>query len=122
MRTSRFLALAFAAAHLAAAAPLLFLTLPNFIVILWAATLMLSLATRLVIPPVSSIRQLPDGQWLLSLPGREQEAELVGWYAHPWLCVAQFRAGWRFQRAVVVPWWVAAPDVHRRLRVALRAA
>lgn len=122
LRDSRLLTAAFAGAHLAAAMPLFFLSLPNSIIVLWIAALSLSLGSRLRRKPVTSIRLLPDGKWRLALFDRELDADLVHWYAHPWLCVAVFRAGWRFQRALAVPSWMVEPDVHRRLRVALRSS
>jgi hypothetical protein len=122
LRDSRLLTAAFAGAHLAAATPLFFLSLPDGIIVLWVAALSLSLGSRLRRKPVTSIRLLADGQWRLTLPDSEVDADLVHWYAHPWLCVAVFRTGWRFRRAVVVPYWVVEPDVHRRLRVALRSS
>ncbi|HEX5513640.1 MAG TPA: hypothetical protein VFY81_04545 [Gammaproteobacteria bacterium] len=53
---------------------------------------------------------------------RQLDAELRDWFAHPWICVALFQAGWRFRRAVAVPFWLVEPEAHRRLRAALRAS
>lgn len=121
LRDSRLLTAASAGAHLAAAMPLLFLSLPSATVVLWVLVLLVSLSAQLWRRPVTMIRLLPDGKWRLAMPGREVEADLVHWYAHPWLCVAVFRAGWRFRRALAIPCWMVEPDVHRRLRVALRS-
>jgi hypothetical protein len=111
-----------AGAHLAAVLPAFLLTLPFYAALAWLAAVAASLGWNLARRPVTGVRQLPDGRWRLSLPDAEHDVELVSWYAHPWLCVALFRAGKRFRRAVVVPYWLVEPEVHRRLRVALRAS
>lgn len=122
LRPSRLLALAFAAVHLAAALPLFYLPLPIGIIILWLAALSLSLSRPLWRQRVISIRLLSDDKWRLTLPDGEIDADLLHWYAHPWLCVIVLRAGWRFRRSLTVPFWLVEPEVHRRLRVALRSS
>jgi len=110
------------AVHLAAALPAFLLPLPAYVAISWLVILAGSLGWRLLRRPVTFIRLLPDGRWRLTLVDRQIDAELRSWYAHPWFCVALFQTGWRFRRAVTVPHWLVEPEVHRRLRAALRAS
>jgi hypothetical protein len=118
---SRLVIVSVAAVHIAAALPALLLPLPAYVAGSWLLLIGFSCGLRLLRQPIRSIRQLPDGRWRLSLGEQQIDAELHAWFAHPWCCVALFRSGWRFRRAVIVPGWLVAPEVHRRLRVALRA-
>lgn len=70
---------------------------------------------------MSALRLLADGRWRLTLVEREMDGVLTGWFAHPWLCLVRFRLSRYRWRTVVVPGWEVDADVHRRLRVALRA-
>lgn len=121
LRQSRLLSVAFVAVHIAGAAPLFYLSLPISVVMLWLAALSLSLGGQLLRQPVSLIRRLPDGRWRLTYSDREVDADLVHWFAHPWLCVVVFRSGWRFQRSFAIPCWLMESETHRRLRVVLRS-
>lgn len=119
---SRLLTAAVVAVHIAASLPAVLLPLPVYVAVSWLVLLTGALGWRLLRRPVTFIRQLPDGRWRLTLADRQLDAELRGWYAHPWVCVALFQAGWRFRRAVTIPFWLVEPEVHRRLRAALRAS
>lgn len=119
-KRSRLLIAAASAIYLAAALPALLVPLPLALRLGWLFGVLVPWAAWLLRKPCTAIRQLPDGRWRLSLPDREIDAELRSWYVHPWCCVALFRAGWRFRRAVVIPAWAVDSEVHRRLRVALR--
>jgi len=122
LQRSRLLLAAASLVHLAAALPALLLSLPFPIRGTWLLAVLASWLWRLLQDPVTAIRPLPDGRWRLILGECDVDAELRSWYVHPWCCVALFRAGWRFRRAVVVPRWCLDGETHRRLRVALRSS
>lgn len=108
--------------HLAGALPALLLPLPWYAAAVWLAAVAVSLVVGLRRRPVQALRLLGDGRWRLSLAGRDEvDASLIGWFAHPWLCVARFQAG-RRRLAVTIPYWQLPAEQHRRLRAALRAA
>lgn len=119
---SRLLLAAAVALHLAATLPALLLPLPLLLRLAWLLAVLGAGAFLLLQPPITALRLLPEGRWRLTLPDRQIDAELRSWYAHPWCCVALFRADWRFRRAVVIPCWMVEPEVHRRLRVALQGS
>jgi hypothetical protein len=122
LRPSRLPALFLVAVHLAAVLPAAILAITPSSASAWLVAVVCSLFWHLRRPRVLAIRQLSGGRWRLSLTTGEWDGELISWYAHPWLCVAVFRSERRRRRAVVVPYWRAGADVHRRLRVALRTA
>lgn len=107
--------------HLASALPALLLPLPLYVAATWLAAVAISLAFGLRRERIQAVRLLPDGRWRLSFASSEVDARLIDWFAHPWLCVARFKTG-RSRRAVAIPYWMVAPEVHRRLRAVLRAA